>query len=409
MSTKSAPLPSLWHNRDYMLLWSGQMISMMGNGMSGVALPLLVLSLTHSPTQVGIVDALMALPYVVFSLPAGALIDRWDRKRVMIICDVGRGVAMASIPLAAIFGHITLPHIYAVALVAGSLFVFFNIAEAACLPRVVPPAQLPTASAQNEGGGVATGLLAPPLGGILFQAVAQTAPFVVDAVSYLGSVVSLFWIKTSFQGERPASRGNLSTEIAEGMRWLWHQSLIRYMAFLTGGLNFTGAAVGLLVIVRATQQHAPASLIGTIFAVGSVGGILGALAAPRIQRRFGFGQVIIGTTWLSALLWPLFAIASSPLTLGLVFAGMLWINPIYNAVQYGYRLSIIPDVLQGRVNSSFRLIAFGFQPLGAAVAGVLIGSVGVPRAALFYSVCTLVLAVMTTLQAHVRRAGIAIS
>src|SRR5579864_6058515 len=129
----SSPKPkSLWHNRDYMLLWSGQVVSSMGTQVSQLAFPLLILFLTRSPVLAGLAGALRALPYLIFSLPAGALIDRWDRKRVMILCDAGRGICMASIPVAYIIGHLTVVQLFLVSLFEGTLFVFFNIAEVAC-------------------------------------------------------------------------------------------------------------------------------------------------------------------------------------------------------------------------------------------------------------------------------------
>jgi MFS family permease len=176
------------------------------------------------------------------------------------------------------------------------------------------------------------------------------------------------------------------------------------MAFLTGGLNLVNTASGLIVIVLARAHHMPDALIGIIFTVASAGGIVGALLAPRIQRRFGFGAVITTTVWAPALLWPLLALVSNPLLLGVMLAGSFLTGPIYNAVQFSYRISIIPDELQGRVNSAFRLLAFGGQPLGAALSGFLIAIHGAVFAVLVFWAWYLLLAVLTTLNGHVRRA-----
>lgn len=395
--------PPLWRNRDYMLLWTGQLVSQVGSGVSQIAYPLLILALTHSPAKAGFAAALFSLPYLIFSLPAGAYIDRWNRKRVMILCDTGRAIALGSIPIAYALGHLTLAQLYITATVEGTLFVFFNIAEVACLPRVVPGPQIPTASAQNEGGGIATQLVAPPLGGLLF-AVARSIPFAVDAVSYLASVISLSLIRTPFQEERVAERRSIAHEIREGVAWLWGQRLIRFMAVLTGGLNLTGAATFLPVIVLAQQQHAPPPAIGLMFSIASAGGLLGAFMAPRIQRRFGFGQVIVTTVWVIGLITPLLVVAPNPVLIGVVLGAMFISSPIYNAVQFGYRLQIIPDALQGRVNSAFRLVAFGFQPVGAALSGLLIGAVGARATVLIFAAIGLGLAVMATLNRQVRTA-----
>jgi predicted MFS family arabinose efflux permease len=394
---------ALWLNRDYMLLWSGQGVSQIGTGVSRLAFPLLVLDLTHSAAQAGITGALQALPYLLLSLPVGALIDRWDRKRVMILCDIGRALALGSVPLAVWQGWLTINQLYVVALAEGTLFVFFNLAEVACLPHVVSKAQLPAAVAQNEATNGVTEILSPQLGGALYG-IFQALPFLADAISYTASVLSLFLIRTRFQGERHASHRHLLVEIREGLVWLWRQPLIRYIAFLTGGTNFVGAGTALMLIVLARQHGATPFVLGTLFAIGGVGGIVGALLAAPIQRRLRFGTVIIGSTWVWALLFPLYAVAPSPLWLGVISAGMFLTSPIYNVVQFSYRISIIPDELQGRVNSVFRLMAFGFQPLGLALTGLLIQTIHVVPTVLCFAVCSLGLAIMTTFNRRVREA-----
>jgi MFS family permease len=391
-----------------MLLWSGQLVSQLGSGVSQLAYPLLILALTHSPAKAGVAGALYSVPYLLLSLPAGALVDRWDRKRVMILCDSGRAIALGSIPVAYALGHLTLAQLYLTAVTEGTLFVFFNIAETACLPRVVPSQQIPTASAQNEGGSIAAQLVAPPVGGLLY-AVARSLPFAADAISYIASVISLSLIRTTFQEERTAERRSLRSEIVEGVSWLWRQKLIRFMAFLTGGLNLTGAASFLPVIVLAQHQGASAPVIGSILSIASVGGLLGAFLAPHVQRRFGFGQVIVAAVWIMGLAYPLLALAPNPVLLGVVLGCSFVTGPIYNAVQFGYRLQIIPDALQGRVNSAFRLLAFGFQPLGAALSGVLISVVGAQETVLVFSGIAVGLAVVTTANSSVRYARPAVA
>src|SRR5260221_1716096 len=400
----SAKRPTrLWRNRDYLLLWSGQTVSSVGTGVSRLAFPLLVLDLTRSAAQAGVVGALEALPYIFLSLPAGALIDRWDRKRVMVLCDIGRALAMGSVPLALRLGRLSFIQLCLVALVEGTLFVFFNLAEVACLPRVVTTAQLPSATAQNQATEGVTQLISPQLGGALYG-ILHALPFLADAVSYVASVVSLLFIRARFQGERTAARRALRVEILEGLVWLWRQPLIRYIAFLTGGWNFVGAGSVLMLIVLARQQGASPFIVGTLFAIGGVGGIVGSLLATPIHRRFRFGPVIIATIWTGSLLFPLYAVAPSPLWLRVMSAGIFVTSPIYNVVQFSYRLSIIPDELQGRVNSVFRLLAFGFQPLGLALTGVLIQTIHVVPTVLIFSACMLLLALTTTFNRPVREA-----
>jgi predicted MFS family arabinose efflux permease len=303
------------------------------------------------------------------------------------------------------FDALTLWQIYAVTFVEGSLFVFFNIAEVAALPRVVTQAQLPQAAAQNEAGFGVANIVGPTFGTVLYQAFGRAMPFIADAATYVISVISLLRIETPFHTERAAAARNLREEVAEGLRWLWANPLIRYMAFLTGGLNLINAATPLIVIVLAKQMGAGDAAIGVIFSTAGIGGILGSLVGGQIQKRFTFGQVIIATVWASALLFPLYAIVPSYFLLGVVAGAIYFLVPIYNVVQFSYRLALIPDRLQGRVNSVFRLLAFGFMPVGAALSGVLIEHLGATAAVTMFSGLLVLLAIATMLNRHVRAAA----
>lgn len=386
LQKQTGHLPPLWRNRDYMLLWSGQTISSIGSAGSGIVFPLLILAITKSPVAAGIAGALYTVPYLLFSLPVGALIDRWNRKKVMILCDVGRAVSLASVPLAIAFGALTAWQLYANAFIEGTLFVFFNVAEVACLPRVVSKAQLPAATAQNEISMSTSALVGPPLGGYLFQALGRPFPFIVDAISYVASVFSLLFIKTEFQGERLAAKRDLRAEIMEGLSWLWEQRVVRTMAIITGGLNFANAATWLIIIVLATQLGANPTVIGALISVGAAGGIIGALVGGRVQKRFRFGQVIVATILIETLAFPLYAIAPNIIVLGLVSA-IIWLTiPVYNVTALSYRVALIPDALQGRVNSASRLISWGTQPAGAFLSGLFLQWFGpVPTILIFFA------------------------
>lgn len=398
-------LPPLWRNRDYMLLWGGQLASTLGTTASQVVVPLLVLAITNSPEAAGVAGALRSLPYLVFSLPVGALIDRWDRKKVMVRCDAGRAIAVATIPVAMAFDVLTLWQIYVVSLVEGSLFVFFNIAEVAALPRVVERPQLPQATAQNEAGFFTANIAGPPIGTVLFQAVGHVAPFVANAATYLGSLISLVLIRTPFHTERERKPLNLRAEVMEGLKWMWANPLIRYMAFLTGGLNFINAATPLMVIVLAKRLGADDAAIGSVFSAMGVGGVVGSLVGGKLARRFTFGQVIIGVMWIEAILFPLYVVAPSFPVLALVAGAYYFLGPTYNVVQFSYRVAIIPDHLQGRVNSVFRLLAFGFMPAGAEVSGVLLERLGAVPAVLLFAAWIAAFAIATTFNRHVREAA----
>ncbi|MEO5953662.1 MAG: MFS transporter, partial [Chloroflexia bacterium] len=367
-------LRSLFFNRDYMLLWTGQVVSAVGSGMSGIVFPLLILAITVSTTNpkgdttiAGFAAALGSLPYLLISLPVGALIDRWNRKRVMIISDAFRALNISTIPIAIFGGWLTPWQLLVNAFIEGTCYVFFNIAEVAALTRVVDKRQLPQASAQNEGGFIAANLAGPPIGTFLFQSVGRAFPFLLDAVSYFVSMISLIFIKTEFQGERPKEERHLLIEIKEGLTWLWGQPLIRFMAFLTGGLNFINAATFLILIVLAKDLGATDGDIGFLASIAALGGVLGAVLGGQIQKKFTFGQVIIATGWIATVIYFLYLFAPNFIVLGILMAFSWMIGPIYNIVQFSYRLALIPERLQGRVNSTFRLLAFGFQPIGAGL------------------------------------------
>jgi predicted MFS family arabinose efflux permease len=344
-----------------------------------------------------------AAPYLLFSLPAGALVDRWDRKRAMILCDAGRALALGSIPLALLFGRLTVAQLYVVSAVEGTLFVFFNVAEVASLPQVVDKEQLPAANAQNAATEGTSALVGPALGGALYGVV-QALPFLVDAVSYAASVLSLAFIRARFQGERTARRRRLWREIGEGLVWLWRQPLIRFIALLTGMFNLASAGFVLIIILLAQRVHATPFATGLIFTIGGIGGILGAVVASPLQQRVRFGPVIVTTSYLWAFLWVAYLFAPDFWAMGIITAFFFLINPIYNVTQLSYRLALIPDALQGRVNSVFRLLAFGGQPLGFALTGLALQRFGPLVTVAAIGAVQFGMATLTALNPHVRHA-----
>lgn len=418
---------SLLLNRDYMLLWSGQTVSSFGTSASNIAFPFLVLLVTGSIAQAGFMGAVRAVPYLLFSLPAGALIDRWNRKAVMIICDAGRALALGSIPVALYFGQLSLTQLYIVSAVEGTLFVFFNLAEVACLPRVVPTEQLPAATAQNAVTDGTSALIGPSLGGVLFGLGAML-PFVADAISYGASVLSLSFIRARFQEQRVPGRQHIFRDIGEGLGWLFHQPLVRFIALLTGSFNLVGAGTILIIIelIRGVNTAAvtvgplragplsvgsfavgpfsPGLITGLIFGIGGIGGILGALVATPLQKRLPFGVVIISASFLWAALWFAYLFAADIWTLGIITAAFFVLGPIYNVTQFSYRLALIPDRLQGRVNSVFRLLAFGGQPIGLALTGLALEQFGPYYTIAGAGAIQLFMAVLTLLNKHVRQA-----
>lgn len=403
---KSAP--PLWRSRDFLLLWSGQSVSTLGTGVSRFALPLLVLALTHSPALAGFVAAARQAPYLLFSLPAGALIDRWDRKAVMIRCDAARWLALGSVPLAFALGHLTLAQVYVVAFVEGTAYVLFSLAQISALPQVVPPEQLSRAYSLDNANEFAGDLLGPALGAFIiglapFVEAGTMLAYLTDSISYLVSMLSLRFIRVSFQQEREArSQRSLRAEIAEGLRFLWQQRRLRLMVLLTTAINFLQSSIMLSVIVlgRATL-HLDVQTLGFILSAGGVGGVLGAVLAPWVRARLRFGQIIIGSVllWAAAVL-ALFAAPSAVLLVpGYGLVSLLW--PLYGVTLVSYRLEVTPDALRGRVNSAFRFLSYGAEPLGAAVGGVLLGALG-PRPVLGMIAAGLALCALAALGTELR-------
>jgi MFS family permease len=401
LRTSDQPRP-LWRHRDYLLLWGGQALSDVGGAVSGLAYPLLVLAVTHAPEQAGFVAALRALPATLLSLPAGVLVDRWDRRWVMVACDVGRVLSIASIPIAYKLGHLTIWQLYLSACLEGSLMVVFNLAKTAAVAQVVARAQFTSAVAQEELVEGTTALCGPSLSGFLYT-LGAVVPFITDAISYGVSLVTLGLMRAPLQPERMASRRKLGTEIAEGIRWVWHQPFILTMTLLMGAGAFVSSADGLLIIILAQRQHASAAMIGLIVACFGVGAILGSLVIPRLGRRMTVGHSILLARWYYVLSWPWYAVMPVPLVLGAIQFGSGVVEPLEDVAYFSHRLELIPEELQGRVISACRLFPGMTRPLGLAVTGILIQRIGIFPTIWLQGVWLLVITVIVTAIPPVRR------
>ena len=397
-----SPVP-LRRNRDFLLLWSGLVVSTLGSRISATAYPLLVLALTGSPADAGLVGFLATLPYLLVQLPAGALVDRVDRKRLMIACDTGRGFALASLGVALWLGEPGLAQIMVVALVEGTLFVLFNLAETAAVRQVVPAEQLPAALSQNEARNRGAAMAGYPIGGFLFG-LGRAVPFLVDAVSYLASIATLLLIRRPFQEQRVEPRRHLLREIGEGIAWLWGQPFLRAAAVLVAGSNLLFQALVLVLIVIARDNGASSAMIGVMLAGAGVGGVLGSLAAPWLQRRVSGRLVVIGANWVWALLVAPVAFVGNPYALGALFAVMAFVGPAWNVVIGAYQLTLTPEPLLGRVASAELLVAYGAIPLGSLAAGFLLEWIGGTGTALAIAGFMLALAIAATVSPAVRAA-----
>lgn len=396
-------VPPLRANRDFRLLWLGSVVSVLGSRTSAIAYPLLVLALTGSPADAGLAGFAATVPYLLWQLPAGAVVDRWNRRSIMIACDVGRALALASIVLALALDRITLAQIVAASFIEGSLYVFHSLAEPAAVRNIVHPSHLPLALSQIEARERGAALLGQPLGGFLFG-LGRAVPFLADALSYLASLGALLLIKSRFQGERPPARGAFLAEMGQGLAWLWRQPFLRATALLVAGSNLLFQALNLLVIVIAQEQGASSAAIGLLLAGFGVGGVLGSLAAPWFQRRLSMKAIVIGANWVWALALPGIAIADNLMIVGALLALMAFVGPLWNVTIDVYRLLITPDELQGKVGSVISLLAWGAMPLGSLLAGFLLESLDSWTTTLALSVGMALVAFTASISPAIRRA-----
>lgn len=387
---------SLWKNKDFVILWSGQLVSVIGSNITSIAAPLLVLFLTNSPAQTGLAYLFMTLPTFLFGLPAGVLVDRWDRKKVMILCDLGRMVLMTSIPLAALLGHLSVPLIFAVLFIAGIFEVFFSVSQIAALLHVVEKEQLSTALAYNDAALSTGSLIGPSLGGAIYQTLGKTIPFLLDALSYAVSVVSLLFVKVSFQKEKIAEEKKFLNEMKDGLAFLWKAPIIRFLAFITSGGAIAGIAQNIIVILLAKKLGANAFDIGLIGSMGAIGALLGTVVAARIQKLFSLHSIIVTGRWIFVGTYASYLFASHFWIIGIILFVYSFFSVSYGNSLGTYRISQTPDHLQGRVTSVFRLILYAGLVIGSALGGILLQITNLQTTILAFVVLLFFLAILTT-------------
>ena len=395
---------SLWKNRDYLLLVSGQVVSFIGSQVQQFALPLLVLAFTHSASQAGVVLALGTFSYLVFGLFAGAAVDRWNRKTTMIVCDAGRALITATVPIALWLDALSMPQLYAVALLSGVLQTFFDVADSASIPNVVGPKQLSKALGYSESAFNAVAICGGMVAGALYG-LSRLVPFVADSVSYAVSAVTLKSMRVRFQEERTDEPSNVLAEIRDGFLWLRNQPVIRFLTIISAADMLRYGAGYLVIITLAQRVGASSYEIGFIFSGAAAGSLIGSLLSGRINDRFPLGRVAVVMFWVEALTFPLYAFAPNAFLLGCVAAGESLISPIYLVAMKSYRLRITPDALRGRTTSTTQTITTGALSLGAALGGVMISALGARTSALIFGGWLLLLAVLTTANRAVRQAG----
>jgi MFS family permease len=385
-----------------MLLQIGQLLSSAGTSSSSIAFPLLVLAITHSPAKAGIVASARSLPSVLFALPAGLAADRWSRRRLMIAADGVRVLAIGSLAAMILLDRIVFWEVVAVAFVEGSGAAVFFGAQPGALRAVVPARQLPAAAATETGRQAVVRLAGPPLGGALFG-LARALPFLVDALSYAFSSLSLLAMRTPFQEEREPHLASLRSRLAEGFRFVWSQPFLRTCALLFGLTNFIGPGVLFAVVVIGRQQGLSGGEVGALVAAFGACLLLGSLVSSLVRRRLPVRAVLLLElwTWLGCavfLIWPNVYV----LTAGILPTAVA--IPSTASVVHGYRIAMTPDRLLGRAESVRSLISLLIAPLGPLVAGVLLSTVSARATIAVFAAAGLVLAVWGTLSPSIRTA-----
>lgn len=227
--------------------------------------------------------------------------------------------------------------------------------------------------------------------------------FFMDSFSYFINAVSIFLINAPLQLERTASRNSLGKEMHEGLLFLWRQPIIRFLNVLTAGRTALASGLYLLVIVLAKEHHASSFIIGSIFAIGALGGILGSFFASRIHKHFRFHTLLIATTSLNFLVFTMYGFASNDIALAIVTAALFTINPLYEVTNASYTVSVIPDALRGRVISLTRLIVLGAYALGFFAVGIFLQSLGSIWTIAIFSCLLLILALMVIFNGSLRQ------
>jgi len=400
--TTREPAVPLRRNRDFMLLQIGQLLSSAGTSSTSIAFPLLVLAVTHSPAKAGIVAFARSLPSVLFALPAGLAADHWSRRRLMIAADVVRVLAIGSLAATILLDRVAFWEVVAVAFVEGSGTAVFFGAQPGALRAVVPPWQLPAAAATETGRQAVVRLAGPPLGGVLFG-LARALPFLVDAVSYAFSTLSLLAMRTPFQEEREPQLASLRSRLAEGFRFVWSRPFLRTCALLFGLANFIGPGVLFAVVVIGRQQGLSGGEVGALIAAFGAFLLLGSLVSPLVRRLLPVRAVLLLElwTWVGCavfLVWPNVYV----LTAGLLPTALA--IPSTDSVVHGYRIAMTPDRLLGRAESVRSMISLLITPLGPLIAGVLLSTVSTRATIALFAAVGLVLAMWGTLSPSIRTA-----
>ena len=378
----------LWRHADFVKLWTASTISLFGSQVSMIAIPAIaIITLKVSPFEAAMLGFFELLPFILFTLPAGVWVDRLRRRPILIAGDVGRAIALATIPVAFSAGALTIWQLYLVGFVTGILTVFFDVADQSYLPSLLDANQLIEGNSKLQLSMSAAQISGQGLGGAVIGLV--TAPFavIVDALSFLGSAAFIFSVRkreTPPARPVPADGGahpSMRMEIADGLRYVLGNPYLRNIAACTGSSNlFSSIMYSILFVYEFRDLGLSPLVVGLIGGLANIGFLVGAVSAGRLPGRIGVGRTILFASFISGVAALLVPIA--PVNAGAIpflFIAQLvggWCQVVYNVNQVSLRQAICPERMQGRMNATMRFIVWGTMPIGLIVGGVLGSTIG---------------------------------
>ena len=371
----------LWRHRDFLSLWGAETISQFGTQVSLLALPLVaILVLEETAFKIAALTSVEFLPFLLFTLPAGVWVDRLRRKPILVLGNVGRAVALLSVPVVYWVGGLTIWQLYVVGFAVGTCTVFFDVAYQSYIPALVGREDVVEANSKLEISRAAANIAGPGMAGGLIALLTAPVAVLVDAVSYAISAVLLFGIRKQEEAPPRAERRSLRDELGEGLRYVFRNPYQRTMVVMTALSNFFGQVVFSILLVYAVRElDLSAGTIGIALAIGNLGTLASALTAKRIGERLGVGRTILLASCLFGPGTLLIAFAPEAYALPLIVLAMMVIGfggILYNVTAISLIQAITPDRILGRANASRRFVVWGVVPLGGFTGGALASTIG---------------------------------
>ena len=376
---------SHFRNKNFLALWGGQTVSEVGSQLTNLALPVFAVTMLNvNESQMGFLNAASTASFLLVGLIAGAWVDRWVKRRVMIWADVVRMLAILSVPVLYFSGVIQVWHLFLVAAIMGLATVFFDVAYQSFVPIVVPKEQIASANSSLETTNQLSTIGGPAIVGGLLSIVKAPALLVADSLTFLVSTISLSAIRDREVPKPKEERKKLRHEIAEGLKFVWNNKIIRAVSFTTSTSNlFSTAQATLVPLVILRDLHISPAVFGVIESIAAVGGLLGAVTAAKLSKAIGEGQVIAYSAVLMGFtaFAPAIAAGSSQFVAIVVlclgqFVGMFTVLT-YNITQVSARQRLCPEHLLGRMNASIRFFVWGVMPIGALISGAAATAFGI--------------------------------